>query len=670
MAGKALTRSSRISLCTQELYTRDAYIILLQRLRSARLGVPLCFFWCYFLFLVWYIDPSVIYSSSGINIHSYVAATHARDTSPQDTTISYIDPWFRHLFILELTPSYLHEIVVAPGGWTRLTVTLCIYACRSPIAGALVVTGLALFFYWIFTLYLQGIGASRPFVLRFVPAFFFLTMCAWYELRSIAFLLPVAGALAFTVFYRRLRLSKVLTRALWLSLLFWFSWYLMQWGSFLVLLFILIQELFSKNRRITAVASVAAVNGALLYFLDAWYIPLDKTIRWSDFRELSGLPLAVIGFFPLAAITFAGLTRLRRPPEGKAKTIGAIVRTSLLVCGTVAVAVWLCREPVNRDTRTIARTVFHVMNGQWDAVLHEKTASLFADFPQKAGALQVFMVHAIDHALCRTGQIGDRLCTFPQAMFSYDPLLMLQSTNISGFVNSVVVLELAMDLGLVNTAEKIAGEIMEKMGPYPDIIYRRALIQIAKGNRDAAAVYLGKLASMPFYRAEAKRLLGMLDNNGALLSEPRIASMCANRDTVDYFVFNNVGGDVILRRLLQSNPGNKTAYDYLMTYCLLTHQLDEVAALAPAAPAFGYTLLPRSWEEALCLYQAVNSQQAPSEDPFSGLRQETVERFKEFSRAWLQMEHDPEAAEKLAPAFGDSYFYFSLFRHSRGAFHG
>ena len=43
----------------------------------------------------------------------------------------------------------------------------------------------------------------------------------------------------------------------------------------------------------------------------------------------------------------------------------------------------------------------------------------------------------------------------------------------NGYVNWVVVLDLAMDLGMVNTAEKIAGEIMENMGPYPDIIYRR-----------------------------------------------------------------------------------------------------------------------------------------------------------------------------------------------------
>ena len=629
-----------------------------------RFGVPAVFFGSYFVFLLLYIDPAVIFSSNGMNIHNYVAAMHAQEASPQHTS-SYADPPFRRLFILELTPEYLREIAVAPGGWTRLAVTLCIYACHYPFAGALALTGLALFFFWIFPRYIQSISGLRPFFIRFVPSLFILTICSWYELSDCAFLMPVAGALAFAVFYRRFRPDGALARLLLLSLLFWLAWYLFQWGCLLVLLFSLIHERYERKRRIAPLAMAVAVNGALLFVLNAWFIPLSMMIRWSDFTVSHGLPFAVIGFFPVAAIISAAWSRLRHAPEGRATAIGAIVRTSLLVCGTVAVTVWLCREPVNRDTRTIARTVYHIMNGQWEAVLHEKTAAMFEDFPKKTGALRAFMVHAVDHALCRTGRLGDLLFAYPQTVFSYDPLLMLQSTLSSGHVNWVMVLDLAMDLGIVNLAEKIAGEIMENMGPYPDIMYRRSLVQIAKGNRDAAAVYLNKLVCMPFYRAKAKRLLGTLDNDSALVSEPRIAAMRANMDTTDYFLLT-VSNDAMLKHLLHSNPGNKAAYDYLMTCCLLTDRLDGLAVLSPATPAFGYTVLPRCWEEALCLYQASNAKQAPSETSFTGLRQETVERFYKFSRAYSSLADDPAAAAKLSAAFGDSYFYFSVFRYSPG----
>jgi hypothetical protein len=632
-----------------------------------RYGILTLFFGFFFAFLLWYIDPAVIYSSNGINIHNYVAAMHAQEKSPQHTS-SYADPIFRRQFILELTPEYFREIAAAPGGWSRLSVTLCIYACHFPIAGALIITCLAFFFFWIFFLFMQGISGKQPLILAFSPPLFILTICAWYELNDCIFLLPVAGALVFTVVYQRFRHSAVIGRVLFLSALFWTAWYLFQWGCLLVLCFIIIHHFFREKRGITAVACASAFNGAVLLAIDGFIVPFDRAIRWSDFTELHGLPLVVIVFFPIAAIVIGVWGRVRRAPEGNAGMIGAIIQTVLLMCATSVTAAWWCNEPVNRDTRTIARTLHHSMNGKWEAILREKTSALFAEFPKGTIPLQVFMTHAADRALCRTGQLGDLLFSFPQTESAIDRLLMLESTQSNGYVNWIAVLDAAMDLGMINLAEKIAGEIMENVGPFPDILYRRSLIQIAMGNMDAAAVYLNKLAGMPFYRAAAKRLLGMLGNNAGLLAEPRVASMHANKDTVDYLLYT-ASVDAMFKHLLQSNPGNKAAYDYLMTYCILNDQLEGITVLSPAAPAFGYAMLPRCWEEGLCYYRAANAQQQASEKIFFGLRQETVNRFYAFSRAYSSLADDPAAAAKLAAEFGDSYFYFSVFKHSRRKHH-
>jgi hypothetical protein len=635
--------------------------------RLLRFGIPSVFFAGFFFFLLLYIEPAVIDLSNGLNVYNYAVAMHAQEAFP-DRPSFFADPSFRRLFILELTPEYLREIAGTPGGWNRFAVTLCIYACHFPFIGALVLTALSLFFSWIFMLYIQGICAIRPYILHYVPAFFILTICAWYEPGYGIFLLPVAGALAFAVAYHRFKPSGIIARVLLLSLFFWASWYFFWWGCLLFALCAIIHECFNRERGVASIVVASAINSVLFFMLDAWVMPLSMTIRWNDFWVPRGQPLVMIGFFPIAAAVFAIWCRLRHVTQGKTTWNGVIVRSSILACGAVALVVWLCGDPVNRDTRTIARTVYHVMNGKWEAVLNEKTGPLFADFPQKTGGIQAFMVHAVDHALCRTGRIGDRLFSYPQKVFSYDPLLMLQTTlNSSGYVNWVVVLALTMDLGMVTTAEKIAGEVMENMGPYPDIMYRRALLQIANDNREAAAVYLNKLAHMPFYRAEAKRLLSVLGNNAALVSDPRIAALRAYRDTVDYYLFT-VSYDAMLKNLLQSNPGNKAAYDYLMSYCLLTGLLDGVAVLSPAAPAFGYGVLPRHWDEALCVYQAATL--PPSSEPvFSGVRRETVDRFNEFARAYSSLSDDPAAAAKLASAFGDSYFFFSIFKYSPGARH-
>jgi hypothetical protein len=584
-------------------------------------------------------------------------------------TTSYTDPWFLNLFILEYTPEYFYTIATTPGGWTTFIVTLCIYTCHYPVFGALVIIAFALFLSLIFALYIKGCGIKKLYHLYYVPSLCILILCFWYELRYLEFFVPVAGALVFSILYKHFQPSVSVLNALWLSLIFWFTWYFVGWGCFLFLLFVMIQEFCFRKQNILFITLVVTINGALLFLLDHQIIPLNKTIQWRDFMVLSGLPLVMVLFFPIVAVILLLINRRSIISVKKDSVFKTVILTLVNVCCLAVVGIWLFKDPINHNTRTIARTVHNVMNRQWDDILHEKTTVLFEGFPKKADPLQLFMIHSVNQALCRTNQAGDRLFSFPQASLTYDPLLMLESTHTHGVVNWVVVLELVMDLGMINSAEKIAGEIMETMGPYPDIVYRRAIIQLAKGNNDAATIYLKKLLHIPFYTTKAMQILESLDNNNLNFLEPRIAMMNVNKDTIDYFLFNRVSPDALLRSLLQSNSQNKLAYNYLISYCLLTGQLEDVTILAQAATSFGYSSLPRYWEEAVCMNLAVQAQKTSSEVPFTGLREETVDRFYKFTQTWLQMENDPLAAEKSAPVFGDSYFYFSMFRHSRGVSH-
>ncbi len=623
-----------------------------------RTGLILLFFSLCFSFLLFHIDPSVIFSVNGIGIHKYVAIIKSQNFS------SYKDLLFRNHFILELTSQYLSGIAAAPGGWTKFIVTLFIYTCHYPIAGALVISGFILFFCWIFTLYIRQTCSCSALVFALIPAFLVLAICVWYELSYICFLLPVAGSFAFALIYLRLRPVSFYKSVFLLTVIFWFSWYLMQWGALLFFLWIVIYQVFHDKGNITPTAITAAANGMLLFFVENRFLPLSMITRWSDFTTLSGLPLIVIGFFPLSVIVLISLKRTFHLPE----KISISLKAFLFICSFTLATLWLYKDIGNRYTRIIARTTHHVMNGQWEKILNEKAEVLFKDFPQKAGPLHIFMVHAINQALCRTGQSGEKLFSFPQTAFSYDPLLMLSSMDASSYVNWIVVLDLTIDLGMVNMAEKITGELMENLGPYPEILYRRALVQIAIGNKEAAAVYLNKLSHMPFFRDKARRLLSMIRNNGNFLLEPRIASMYKYKETIDYFLNNNMRSDIILKYLLQSNSDNKLAYDYLVNYCLLNNRIDEIPILISVAGKYGYTVLPRYWDEAYCLYQSFNLMQTSSTVSFSGVSQNTVKRFYKFTNDFLQMEKDHLAASKLASVHGSSYFFYFTFRYSPGGF--
>ncbi len=640
---------------------------MLSTVKRLHRSIPTALFFVFcFLFLLFYVDPVIDYSANGMDIHGYVATIHDGSVgTPQSASVNSLQ--YRRMLILELTPEYFKGIAGRPGGGIRFLCTLIIYACHRPVLGAIVLSALILVLYRLFKWYLQEVGFRRPIVPALLPGLFILSFAAWYDLSYNIFILSVAGALAGAMLFRNRMPAGGISRILFLSLLFWLLWYVTQWGALLFLVFTIIDRLRRNVRDLIPVVT-SVVNGVLFIIVEHWLLPPGTAVYWSDFVVPFILPLIMVGYFPLATLIFVGWSGLRFVKTENRAPVGPIIEVAVLMCCTILTTLWLSREQVNRDTRTIARTVYHLQHKKWDRILREPADGLFTGFPQKAGPLQEFMVHAVDRALCSSGRAGNHIFLYPQAVFSDDPLLMLERTHTNGFVNWFAVLDLAMDLGMVNTAEKIAGELMENMGPYPAIMYRRALVQLAKGNKDAAAVYLHKLERMPFRRTEARYLIRILDNDQKLYKDPLIAAMRAKRDTIDYYLFN-VSYETTLRNLLRSNPSNRLAYDYLMTYFLLTGNTDGIAEMVPLAGKFGYRVLPRYWEEALCINDAARMADAPSGNSSTTIRKETVERFNRFAMACMRLSGDPAAPAKLAMEYGKSYFYFSIFRNTPGVRH-
>lgn len=645
------------------------FTVVVKLEKIARTGIPILFFLFFLVFLLWYIDPAIIYSSNGIGIHSYVAAMHAIETS---STVShpYSGPLFFPPFILEFSDTFANEILYPPGGFSRLLAALLIYLCHSSLIGSLVLTAFSLLTFQLFIVYLKCIGTKPSYTLSCIPSFFILLISAWYQLDYIYFLIPVAGSLIFTILFQHFRTSETFLRSSAFTFVFWLAWYLFLWGAFLFLIFTIIREFSSKEKSSSTFLIASAVNAVLLFALDLFVFPINATVNWTSFTAQSGLPLMMLLVLPFTAALYTFLSKFSKSPKNSFQIfLRTTMDLSILSIVTVTLVLWLLFNPVNRDTRTISRTCAHVMNGQWNKILKENTSKMFSGFPEKAGTLQAFMIHSVAHALSATGQIGEKLFRYPQRVFTDDPLLFLESTNTNGYVNWFAVLDLAMDLGMVNTAEKIAGEIMENVGPLPDILYRRAQIQIAKNNSEAASVFLRRLSHMPGYRNKSLHLLSILNDKNKSFSDPRIATMRANMDTTDYYLYT-INYDEILQNLLKSNPQNKKAFEYLMSYYLLTGQSYRVAEYLQEASKVGYSVLPRLWEEGICVYQAANFDQGSSGDAtLSGLHQTTINRFNEFARACMTIGDDKTAAAKLTPLYGDSYFFYSIFRYAPGTQH-
>ncbi|MBN1128003.1 MAG: hypothetical protein JXA71_03405 [Chitinispirillaceae bacterium] len=628
--------------------------------------VPAAFFLFLFIYLLTAIDPTVIYSNNGFNNDLFVRYLHQKESG-----FAYLqvpDTYSGDGFILELTPGYFKELFSAPGGVTKLAVALCIDACRSRVAGALALTFLAWVLVALFSLYLKKCGGVDPFGFRFAPAMALLFFCHYYHLKALVWLVPIAAALAAAVVHALLSREKPLFTTLTVFPLFWLCWYLCGWAGPLFLVLVALLELTGRRdaARIAFSALFVAINGALLFFLEPRLTaPEDALSAVTLFGwPVPGLYLLVSLPLLTALLLVPAWKKMLRAPLPLRATVQALCVATI---GVAVIAVTR-HDPLLRDVRAVSRTVHLVEHQMWDAIRNEDYSPQYASFPGKPGPLQPYLTHVRNRALAQTGMLGSEMFVYPQETFSPEPLLLRNSIVGFGFPLWAAAAGLFMELGMVNYAEKTIGELMECMGPYPFLMYRRSLLHLAKHNTDAASVYLNRLSAIPGYRAKAKRFLKLLSDSTALAQIPVIAHLRACMDTVDYF-FLSCDEEALLLRLLERNPRNRLAFDYLMAFYLQTGQTEKLVIRFDHAKELGYTALPRHWEEAVCVFMSREdrdtAQTLPKEQPM--VSRATFSRFDQFMQRYFALEDDPSAAKKLAGTFGSTYYYFYSFESSSGA---
>jgi len=126
------------------------------------------------------------------------------------------------------------------------------------------------------------------------------------------------------------------------------------------------------------------------------------------------------------------------------------------------------------------------------------------------------------------------------------------------------------------------------------------------------------------------------------------------RDSVETVSFEK-----LFQELLDMDPHNRMAFEYLVADHLLGRRVDKVAADIARLDDFAYPGIPRHYEEALLIYAAKG---ANLDLHGRSISLTTVERFARFNRLRAKYNGDADAARKgLAREFGDSYFYYYAF---------
>ena len=576
--------------------------------------------------------------------------------------------------VFSASASFLKHTLATPAGLVIYLSGLLSQGYYHSWLGALIVLLCAMMLTELCRRHLVHAGLPHPAFLTCLPAILFLIMIGRYTHPLLA-CLTVSAGLLFSLVFERLTVRTTWARLLVYVLMAVIGYAVMGAGGLAV--FTLMTAVYSVFIRrqwsltilvlllgIACVASLAEVV-YLLPRRKAFLIATPLTPEMNvGMKTLSQTLLFILYAFVPAAVTLLLVGRMvwnrkgaGRAPKAKGKKHSPVPkpRSASLSFGKRAVVTMLplvllaagLIATYDRSIRDFVRINACTRRRQWSQLL-----DVARRLPK--GKSHIACNHDINRALYHTGRLPYEMFSFPQNPHA---LLLTHQAQVSS-LTELQLCELFTELGNVNTAEKMASELVAEQGNVGIALENLALISIVKGQPETARVYLNVLKHDLVHRHRADTLLAGLDGRFAPDVAARIERIRSCMTTDLYGI--TYGGSVedILTGLLEQNPHNKMAFEYLMACYLLTRQLDKVIANLDRLDDFGYDGVPTYYEEAMLIYRTMRRQ--PIDPAQLGISPVTYQRYKSFvevSRS-MQASNQQVVMSRLIREFGSSYFFY------------
>jgi hypothetical protein len=365
---------------------------------------------------------------------------------------------------------------------------------------------------------------------------------------------------------------------------------------------------------------------------------------WMSRRKHAPNPLAEASEKPLAATPSPGKTKppQARRPHPSVRAVLSIwaspgqrwaLETAALVMLMLGALYW----SHDRRFKSVLAVERCVERGRWSEV---PVAAL-------ANPNNVYVTAARVQADYHLGRLTQE---FPQVLKPTDLLLAEQARRANW--NQAM---LYFDLGYVNLALHHLAEAQEFCGPRPAILRRLAVVNLALTNLPTARIYLNALTRVPFHASWARDYLARLDTDPALSGDEEVNRL--RRFTLRQNSIRLVWkSDEVLEQLLEANPTNRMALEYLATYHLLSKNLNGFVRTLKRWNGLSTNAVPAVWEEALLL--AATQPGAPPDLRERTFAPHTRQRLQATLAALQQSGSDATAAaQRLLALHGRSYFY-------------
>lgn len=566
---------------------------------------------------------------------------------------------------------FLRTMLTTPGGIAASLAALLAQTYRDPLPGALMIAAVLAMLSLGLRRLLVSIQAQRLRDLAWFPAFLALAIYNQYD-NPLPWLLAIGLSLWMAVLYGSLPARALPQRVGAFLILFFLTYHVAGATALLFALLVCLIEALSYRRVVVALAQAilacggAYVLGRFLYDLSPIAICTVGT-PWDSVHNLGFSPLsarlaiALYALVPslLLAGFLAGVVTAKKnahPPRQRkdAQRISQWKTDPRLVLGLrvflVAGAGAACLA-VSRNHLHNERALHHwASQRDWGRVI------ALAHRMRGRDAFTPSGVFDINRALAHQGQLGEELCVYPQ---DETRTLFLSFENMAGRFQHAKLLELYLDLGCPNAAEKNVYELLDNEGPSPHVLEAMVRIHLVKGQHESARIALGALRKHAGSGPYVRRWRDLVADPAGAQTDPQIQAWRQAQGIADHAVAG-ISFESMLKRLLQERPGHRLAFEYLMAHHLLKHQRAEFIGLLPLLRPLGYARLPRHYAEAMLVYALETKR--PVDEQGWVIEPAVHAQFREIAGVVRNARGNTQAVfEPLAKGYGDSYTFYSMF---------
>jgi len=566
---------------------------------------------------------------------------------------------------------FLQAALSSPGGPLNALGALLAQSYSHDALGALALVIVLGLLAWGIQSLLRSVQAERVRDLAWVPALLALIIYNHYE-DPLPILLAIGLSLWLALLYHSLPVRTWPARAGLFLVLFVLAYYLAGASAFVFASLACLMEALLRRRVPDAIVPLVLAAGATFFLgrfvfgLDVASLPTSGTpwdpasnSRLSPFS--STLASILYGYVPgLLIVVFLGRAVLKvgvrlRPATNQPKQAEARPAwQSRLMCGLRLLAVMLtavlCLALSRSHIRYERALHYHAQQRDWDRVLTLARRMRGKHPFTRCG------VFTVNRALAHRGLLGTELCAYPQ---NETKTLFLSFDDMTGRLQHAQQLELFLDLGCVNAAEKNAYELLDNEGPSPYVLEAMVRIHLAKGEGESARIALRALEKYAGSGKYVSRWRDAVADPNQAQAHPYLRSRRRVRPTTDHAVMG-VSFEPTLRRLLQDTPDHRLAFEYLMAYYLLQHQRAQLLRGLPLLKTFDGQGFPRHYAEALLVHSLET--RTPVEAFGWPIDPDLRAEFREIRGIITSAHGDNQGAfNKLAPQYGDTYTFYSLF---------